>query len=70
MGIFSNIVESIKDTVSYFTDASINIMGNISDLITHTEQQISRPTSYETADYWYDDMYDDYRDWIDMGIDS
>ena len=69
MGIFSNIIEGIKDTVSYITDTSTDIMGNAIDYLKHSEQQITRPVEpsgiggiFDFEDDSY--LYDDYIDWI------
>lgn len=66
MGIFSSIIENIKDTVSYMTDITFDIIGNTIDYLKGAEQQISSPIGGGGYDYEPDDsyLYDDYIDWI------
>ena len=66
MGLFSGIIDSIKDTVSYISDIGIDFLGNAIDMFKPESkhypdipQKISHPEYFD-----YDSMYDDYADWI------
>lgn len=63
MGFFSGIIDSVKDSMSYIADTTVNIFGGVTDMF-KPDKEPMHVTSYETADFWYDDMYDDYADWI------
>jgi len=69
MGLFSGIIDSIKDTVSSISDTAFNLIGNVTDLFTKGEQ-VSSPIGGAdiSGGYGYtpddDYLYDDYIDWI------
>ena len=72
MGLFSGIIDSIKDIGSYIADTTVDLFGSVIDML-KPEKEMERPyrgTGEDAYDYeydagWYDDMYDDYREWID-----
>lgn len=73
MGFFSNIVDNFKGAVLNLADSSLNIIGNITNILKHEPQIVH--AGYEPSsigafeEYGYDDLYDDYVDWI-FEIDS
>lgn len=73
MGLFSGIIDNIKDIGSYISDIGINFLGNVIDMfkpdkVSSVSYEPSSGSSYTEYDY-QDDIYDDYRDWI-FEIDS
>lgn len=72
MSLFSNIVDSIKNTVSSISDTAVNFIGNIADTFKSDKPYgIETTGSYEPSgigifeDFEYDSLYDDYMDWIE-----
>lgn len=66
MGFFSNIVDNFKGAVSNLADSSLNIIGNITNILKPQTPisggAIGGGTVYN--EFEYDDLYDDYTDWI------
>lgn len=70
MGLFSGIIDGIKDIVSYISDTGIDFLGNAIDMFKHEPQHFPDRSQKEVHpeyfdyDSMYDSMYDDYADWI------
>lgn len=68
MGLFSNIVDSFKDSLSSIADTAVNLLGNITDSFKPDRPPINVTGSYGGMnDYSYeiDDIYTDYIEWFD-----
>ena len=66
MGLFSGIIDSIKDISSYIADTTINLFGSVTDMF-KPEKEPLHVISYETlesSEVWYEDMYEDYKEWF------
>lgn len=62
MGIFSSIIESVRDFTSNIIDTAINILGKTSDIISTEIERPYRGIGEDSFDY--EDMFGDYIDWI------
>ena len=69
MGLFSGVINSVRNSVSSILDSTTSIIGNVSDFLRpeskmdKTEIQTGIPYIFpETVEY---DIYDDFIDWID-----
>lgn len=73
MGLFSNIVNSVKDIVSSIADTTVNFIGNVTDSFRPEKSYGTDVTPSHRRqsdivyqdDIEYDDLYDDYIDYID-----
>lgn len=65
MGLFSGIIDSIKDSMSYIADTTVDLLGNVTDILKPTQHYPDRPQKETRPECFdYDMMYDDYSDWI------
>ena len=68
MGLFSGIIDSIKNISSYIADTTVDLFGSVTDILKTEKEYIPTDTPQKDISpqfFDYDFLYDDYTDWID-----